>query len=309
MWMGVLVLVGLGLTRAASSRFREKEEAILSACRAQRGTAAPAVKLPTPEIHMVSSGCIKPGATGEVVVKGRFPAGTKFVFENDNLEVVKESAMANEYHATVKAAPGMGPQTAAVMGIAPNCRVLRYQDSVAVGGKFEWTMNAANGWKIVARPVGNKACGGKTSSEDPYQMSFYRQGEANPFEKRSANLYFSVYERTNYRFSISEEDPAVQAGAQNFTALMMKMQDPKLTSAQRDKLMEQLQQMQVQMQADMQKMTDPAYIRAQEAKKLEFGCRRIELVAQGGSFTGELSCAQKVGTRIAVTGTLRELAN
>jgi hypothetical protein len=309
MWMGVLALLGFGLTRAATSRFREKEEAILKVCREQRASAAPAVRPPTPEIRMVSSACIKPGATGEVVLKGRFPQGTKFVFENDNLEVVKETVLENDYHATLRAAPDMGPQTATVTGITPTCRTIRQERAVTVTGKFEWTMNAANGWKIVARPKGNKACGGQDSSDEPYELSFYRQGEANPFEKRSATLYFSIYESTNYRFRISQDDPAMQGGVESMTALMQKLQDRSLTDAQRDKLMQQIEQAQAKMQADMQKMMDPAYIKAQEAKKLEFGCERIGLAVQGANFTGEMGCAQKVGTRIAITGTLRALAN
>jgi hypothetical protein len=314
MWLGVLAVVGLGLTRAANSRFREKEEAALSACRAQ-GAAASAVKPPTPEIQMVSSGCIKPGAAGEVVVKGRFPAGTKFVFENDNIEVVKESALANEYRATVKAAPGMGPQSAGIMGIVPgSCRTMRQERVVTVAGNFEWTMNAANGWKIVARPVGNQGCGTSGSSSDPkYEMAFYRPGEAAPFEKRTATLSFSVYDSTNYRFSISQEDPAATSSAQNFETLMLKMQNPNLTDAQRNQLMQQLQKMQVEMQAQMQtqlkQMQDPNYAKVQEAKRQEFGCRNIGLKVAGESFTGELSCSQKVGTRIPVTGTLHGLAN
>jgi hypothetical protein len=314
MWLGVLAVVGLGLTRAANFRFREKEEAALNACRAQRGPAG-ADKFPTPEIHMVSSSCIKPGATGEVVVKGKFPASSKFVFENDNIEVVKESALANEYHATVKAAPGMGPQTAAIMGVAADsCRVMRQERVVTVAGNFEWTMNAGNGWKIVARPVGNQGCGTSGSSSDPkYEMAFYRPGEAAPFEKRTATLSFSVYDSTNYRFSISQEDPAATSSAQNFQNLMMKLQDRSLTAAQRDQLMQQLQKMQVEMQAQMQsqlkQMQDPNFAKMQEAKRQEFGCRNIGLKVAGASFTGELTCSEKVGTRLPVTGTLQGVAN
>jgi hypothetical protein len=312
-YFAVFLVLGLGLSRAALSRFQEKEQAIYKACREQvekmgvpRGTLK--AKYPTPEIHMVSSGCLMPGSTGEVVVKGKFATGTQFVFENDNVEVVKDALTPTEYHATVKIAPGIGPQSAGLIAVTPVTGITaRTDQAISIGGKYEWKIEAANGWKILARSPATKACGGKSSAGDVYEMLFYRQGEANPFTKRKATLYFSVFERTNYRFRIDQTDPESQGSAEGMAALMQKMADPGLTNEQREQIMQSLVKLQTQMQGDLAKLADPAYIAQQEAKRAQFGCEQIELEAPGGSFTGEMRCADKVGRRIHLTGTVAAL--
>jgi hypothetical protein len=313
MCIGVLALAGLAALRAVTFRYQEKERAIRNACQGQLQALgvsrdAAKAKYPTPEIHMVSSGCLLPGSTGEVVVKGKFHPDTKFIFENDNVEVVRESMAAGAYHATIRIAPGIGPQTASITGITPaTCLSVRSPDAIVIGGRYEWTMNAANGWKIVARSPAGQPCEGKASAGIPYELSFYRNGESAPFEKRQAKLTYSMWDSQNYQFSISQEDPGLNAGMQDFQTMMQKMADPNLSDAQRDALMKRLEQMQTQMQANMQRMTDPAYQKAQEAKRLEFGCERIGLQVQGNSFTGEMRCAEKAGARIALTGTMAPL--
>jgi hypothetical protein len=313
MCVGALVIFSLGVCRAVKFHFQEQRDAVYAACRASRQTsgltgAALKARYPTPEIHMASGGCIMPGATGEVVIKGKFAPGSKFIFENDNIEVAKETLTPTEYRATLKVPPGAGPQTASVTVVSPvSCISARQDAVVVVGGKYEWTMNAANGWKVVARPAGGKACPEKNSAGQPYEVQFYRPGQAAPFERRSATLYFSMYDRMNYRFSVSQEDPASRSQQDELMTLMQRMGDPKLTNAQREEVMARLQKVQAEMSASLSKMTDPNYIKSLEAKKLEFGCERIELQAQGGSVTGEMRCSQKVGTAIALTGTMKYL--
>jgi hypothetical protein len=311
MWMGVAALLVLGLGRAARFRFQEKQEAAYQACRAELQKlgltqAAAKARFPTPYIKESSHGCLQPGSTGEVVVKGTFPPGTKFVFENDNIEVVKESVVANEYRATVKIASGIGPQSAGVVAISPSCVSARLQNAVTVGGKFEWTMESKNGWRIVARPRASQACGKSPQERAEYEMSFYRNGEAKPFERRKATLGYSMYEKTNYNFMIERQSLDSQSGMENYMALMQKMSDPKLTPAQREALMKQVQQAATAMQADMAKMTDPAYVKKQQEQEAQFGCGNMQLaVESGGNLTGEMSCGQAAGGRIGLAGTMR----
>lgn len=310
-YVAVAALATLGLCRAIAFRFQEKENAIRKANQEQMQKlgltrAAAKAKYPTPEIGLVSRACLLPGGTGDVVVKGKFVPGTKFIFQNDSLEVVKESLARGEYRATLKAAPGIGPQTAALMVISPVSGISVRQDRVAVvSGKYEWTMESANGWRIVARSAGDKPCGAAGSADDPYEVLFYRKGEANPFEKRSATLYHSLYEKTNHRFSISQEDPKSAGG--EMKALAEKMMDPKIAPAQRNELMKQFQKAQEQMVAEMKKMGDPSYVKQLEARKQQFGCERIELEVAGGAFTGRMRCSQTVGTQIALTGAMKLL--
>ena len=311
--MAVLMLLGLALGRAALFRFQEKERAIRAVCQEQlkklgitREVAK--AKYPTPEIKMVSAGCLLPGSTADVVVSGKFVPDTKFVFENDNVEVVKENLTATEYRATLKAAPGIGPQTADLQAISPVTAITTRSDRAAtVGGKYEWTLDSGNGWKIVARSPADKACPTKPSAQDTYEMAFYRKGEANPFEKRTATLYFSVHDSTNYHFVISQEDPKTKAGMDDFATLMKKMGDPNLTGQQRDQLMKQMEKAQQQMQSEIAKMTDPSYAQKVQAQRQQFGCERVEIAAQAGVFKGQMRCADSVGARIALTGSVKLL--
>jgi hypothetical protein len=301
----VFVLFCLALGRAAAFKFQEKEDAMFKACREQlqkmgmtRGQAK--TKYPTPQIGMVSSGCIIPGGAGEVVVKGSFVAGTNFVFENDNLEVLKESSAANEYRATVKAAPGIGPQSAGLRAIVPVTGLsTTYVNAVRIGGKFEWNMESGNGWKITAAPKGTDLCG------DKYEMLFFRKGETNPFEKREATLYHDMYSKDNYRFSISNADQTLQAGQEDMASLFKKMSDPKLTDQQRDALMKQMQKAQEQTMAQAKMMSDPAYIKKIQEQQQQFGCQSMLLAVQmDGRFTGDMRCSDKVGNRITLTGAM-----
>ena len=311
-YAGVLMLSAAALTRAVQFRFQEKQQAFYQLCKDQLQKLgltkeAAKAKYPTPEIHMVSGGCLAPGSTGEVVVKGKFVPDTKVLLGNDNLEVLKETLAGNEYRATVKVAADIGPQTAEVIAISPVTGITARQlGALAIGGRFEWTLEAANGWRIVARSPANKACDTRTAS-DVYAVEFFRKGEATPFEKREGKLTYSIYEGVN-RFSLSQSDPAA-GDAGNFQALMTNMTDPKLSSAERDAIMKQLEKAQEQMVAGMKKATDPAYLKSLEDQKKSFGCERLELRGQAGKLTGEMRCGEAVGTRVALTGALKLLGS
>ena len=307
---GVVLLFALGLCRAAKFRFQDKEEAIRKQAREQLAALgitrdAAKAKYPTPEIRMTTKACMLPGGTGEVVVTGKFPTGSSFVFENDNVEVVKENATATEYRATLKAATGIGPQSAALLVVTPVTAITARQDDAAVvAGRYEWTMNAANGWRVVAQSPAGDSCG--NSAGQSYNVQFFRKGESTAFEKRTATLHHSIYEQTGYNFSISQQDSG-PIDQQAMIALSKQLMDPKTTEAQRDALMKKLEKMQAAMMAEMTKMSDPANIAKARQKALEFGCERISVGIQNGTLAGAMQCAQKVGTRIAVTGTLKFL--
>lgn len=132
-YAGTLVVAAMTLSRAAQFRFQEKEQAFRQVCKDQLQKLgitrdAAKAKYPTPEIHLVSGGgCLVPGATGEVVVKGKFVPETKFLFTNDNLEVVKETLAGNEYRATVRVAADIRPRGRGCHGDYPGDRHYRAQ--------------------------------------------------------------------------------------------------------------------------------------------------------------------------------------
>jgi hypothetical protein len=307
-----MILFALAIVRAANFRYQEQERAFRTAAAEQlkklglTGDAAKA-KYPTPEIHMVSPTCLQPGATGEIVIKGKFSPGSKFIFQNDSIEVVKENLTPTEYRATLKAAPGTGPQTATVSVISPSLVTTQSMDAVMIGGRYEWNMETANGWKVVARTRRAQACPARVS-DDLYEVTFFRKGEAAPFEKREAKLYYSMWEKENYRFGISQAGADEQGQRDQQTTIMQKLSDPNLPMAERQKIMQGMQEIMKNAQANMAKMMDPAYQKELQEKKLNFGCEQISLEYPGGpGFTGRMRCSDRVGRQVTLTGTITPL--
>src|SRR5579864_759136 len=118
-------LVVFGIARAANSRYAERRSAFFDSQAAERKKLQLAdwsqvkAKYPTPEITLCHAAHVAPGGTAEVAVRGKFVPGSKFLFENDAVEVVKESATSTEYHATVRIASDIGPTYSPLHVFAP----------------------------------------------------------------------------------------------------------------------------------------------------------------------------------------------
>jgi hypothetical protein len=123
----------------------------------------------------------------------------------------------------------------------------------------------------------------------------------------TAALHFSASANRPYNFSLQSTSSGPQ-GMERYQELMQKLGDPKLTDAQRDSMMKELEEASKQMQAMMQKLGDPAYMKLQAAeqqrKEQEYGCRAIDLSVEAGKATGEVNCSEKVGRRLPVNGTV-----
>lgn len=307
----VFMLAALGFMRAANFRFTQKMDAIRNSFTEQlqkmgltRATAK--AKYPTPYVGDIKSGCLTPGGTGDVTVDGNFAPGTKFVFQSDDVEVVKEALVGNQYRATLKVAPGIGPRSVSVWAMSPSTVAASSGGGAKIGGKYEWIIDSANGWRIVARSRADNACGAQ--SEDAYDMEFFRKGETTAFKKLKATVGFSMYEGA-YNFRM-QEDAAAGSGVDEYQTLMKKMTDPNLPQAQREQIMKQLQKASEAMMANMKQMASPEAVKQREAEKQKFGCEYIRMQVEGANpaaMKGDMRCAPAVGQRVAVTGSLKFL--
>jgi hypothetical protein len=317
--IGLLAAVGAmlawGITHAALSKYQQKRQEILAACKAAREKMTPAeqkqfeAKCSTPEITLVSPAVIKPGETVEVTVTGKFPAGTNFIFESDGIEVLKESSAANSYRATIKVDPGRGPETLSISAYTPVCcKSANRSEAIAITGNFEWELKAANGWAVRAHAIA-PAAGSRPTTELNYTLEFYRGSETAPFAKRRATLHPSASaEPPSYYFSISNQDDAAANAQDEMVSIVKQMQNPSLSEADRDKLMKRIEAMTESMTKEAQKMTDPNYFKQLQAKEQEFGCTAINLKVQAGAATGNMRCSEKVGQDIKLNGTMKMLA-
>jgi hypothetical protein len=309
-WSAVLLgaLVVFGIARAANSHYAERRSAFYESQQAERKRLGLTdwgqvkAKYPTPEITLCRAARVVPGATGEVTVHGKFVPGSKFLFENDIVEVVKESATATEYHATVRVPAGVGPGYsplhvfAAVSGIeaSPPC------PAVYIGGKYEWEFSAQNGWRIKLHPKGDSFP--KDGMEaTPYTAEFYRGNETKPFEVRDFGLglggplYGNSYSG-GFAESSNQSGPTV-----DMEQIMKKLSDPNTSPEERERMAQRMVEAQ-------QQMMDPANAmkaqQQQQQKDAEFGCKNMHFNDSADSVEGQISCGQKVGT-ISIKGSRR----
>jgi hypothetical protein len=310
----VCTLLAWGLARAAISKYQQKRQEILAACKVERekmgikDISQIRAKCPTPEIRLVAPTKVSPGDQAEVTVTGKFPEGTRFLFGSDNIEIVKESTAANSYRASIKVAANGGPESIFLEALTPVCCVsTRREASLVIGGKFNWDLKADNGWRIKGSadvPPG----GSGSSAELKYMLEFYRGNETAPFAKRRATVFPSGGSGTpSYNFSISQEDEANMSAQAEYERLAREIANPNLTDAQREKLMQQLQATMQKMTEQMGRMGDPAYLKKLQAQQEEFGCTSLNVSMQNGILTGSLQCSQKVGRNIPVNGNLKYL--
>lgn len=310
----VCILLAWGVSRAMISKYQQKRQEILAACKAEReklGVAEQkelANKCPTPEVALISPAMLAPGQTAEVTVTGKFPAGTRFLFDSDCIEVVKESVIANTYHATVKVTSDCGPEAVTVEAFAPFCcKSGRLDHGLTVGGNFNWDLTASNGWRVKGRAVPPAAGAGKTS-ELVFMLEFYRGNETAPFIKRRATLFPSAGSSPpSYYFSISNQDESSANAQQEMERISKQMANPNISEAEREKLMNRMQAILNNTTKDVSKMTDPAYQKQLQAQADEFGCQAINVTVKNGSVIGTMSCSQKVGSNLKVTGTMKFL--
>jgi hypothetical protein len=305
---GLQIVTGIvlfwGATHAALSKYQEKDRTIREACRAERAKLTPQqqkqLQCSTPEVSLVSHIVVKPGATAEVAINGKFPAGTSFVFQSDSIEVLKESSNANAYRATVKASSDGVPRTVSISALIPLCCKSAYlSHALTIVGNNAWDFQAANGWKVKAQPLPPVPSRGQDLL---YSLEFFRGSETAPFAKRRATLFPAEADSDSFSLSISNEDESGGNVQQQMEDISKQIQNPNVSDAEREKLMKKMQEVIAQMTKTMQ---DPGYAKKLQAQEEEFGCRGIYVNLKNGAVTGNLNCSEKVGRSIALTGVMK----
>lgn len=311
----VSVLLIFGIARASTSHYVQRRTALfqsLEAARQRLGLTDRVqlfAKYPTPEITLCQATRVAPGATGEVAVRGKFITGTQFLFENDDVDVVKENATAAEYHATVRTLAGVGPSVALLHAFAPVSGGQTNCTAVYIGGRYEWEFTAQNGWRIKLHPKEPFHTEGSSSPVSIYTAEFYRGSESQPFEVRQLRLGLEgALWQNSYGGALQEVQNNQGNSPADVQKMAQKLADPSLSSQERDQLMkhmtEMTQQMVQQQQGAIQKMSDPNYIQQERQKQAEFGCQNMNFSLKAGVAEGQVSCGEKVG-RLAVKGTMR----
>jgi len=279
---------------AAAARFQKKLDALFAACQAEQkrlGMARGDVvyqKYPTPELKLTRPLRVTPGATAELVLPGQ-KAGTRILFEADELSVEKESSVGSEYRATVRASPSAGPGSAIMHVYAPvSCAT--DQRTVYVGGRYQWDLKGSNGWRIQVRTVDERLGGGQEPSL-LCKADFSRAGEPKPFVTRDMVVTLPRLPERHYAFATPDQgasQPAIDQARLN--QLVMKMTDARSSPEER-----------VRAQKEMERMTGSVQA---EAEKMMKGCSHLVLeLGAAGAVKGEAQC--EGDATIPVSGTMR----
>jgi len=323
----VMVLLVAGIVRAVADQMTARRDAITSACRNELKSSGQTVaavknKYSTPELKLCKCADVTPGGVGEVVVRGTFRPGTKFLFSSDEVQVVKESLTPgqpeSEYHATIKAAPGSLPELVSVQSFEPQlCRGI-YAPAVYIGGKYEWNFTADNGWKIQLRQTQAPTCkqGGTAAV---YRAEFFKPHETSAFE--SPEVRVSCH---NGACDGTLEEGAGETAQNQKMLSALQNQSPE-EKEQSDKRVKELQAQMAQLQDKMKNfaslspkeqqdlmakvgdiskqmaeaMMPKGLAQAQhegEEQKAEFGCHSMSFHLKGNALEGSMSCGKKVGS-------------
>lgn len=305
-----------GAGKSAALRFHQQRQELLKVAVAEQrrlgltNRTQLLAKYPTPEITFCKVIDIEPGATAEVVLPGKYVAGSRFLYENDAIEVVKDSVTASEYRATIRAATDATPCLAAVHGFSPVSAAAASCDAVRIGGIFEGQFSAANGWAVRLIPQERK----KDDNDWPYLVEFTKRGESRPFEKFPGVMRMEDSCSTGkyeVELRVKRESVSSPGGVEEYQRLAQQMQKPGITPQEYEKLLQRMTELATQMQKSMESTNQKVMENAEQANKLEmFGCKKLEFTVNGGAASGDLNCRDANGSPqpVKITGTLRKVA-
>ena len=86
------------------------------------------------------------------------------------------------------------------------------------------------------------------------------------------------------------------------------MQNPNLSDDEREKLLKKMSDAVDNMTRHVTEKSGQDYVRQLQEKEQAFGCTTINLKLDNGVATGNMTCSEKVGRNVALTGTLKSLA-
>jgi len=325
----VAFLMAWGITRAAGSRYDSQVAEIQKQALAdQQRLGFDAIKNrkelfdkhPCATISLAKIATAAPGETVDIAATGTFTQGTRFLFDYDEAEVVKESATAagvsrlgvlgsgflpagaalarpaanSTYRATLRVSPNATFGFVRLHAFVPVSAGHTAAPALFIGGKNNWEVTAKNGWRVSLKMQGNGFTlnENKKQAEGRYTAEFFRSGEAKPFETREAVATFQDYQgNRNLTFSLQEMPNELE----QMSAKMGELST--MSEKEQEKFMARFQELQMKMMENMQAMlADPA---AANKKQAEFGCHTLQI--RSGVDQGALLCGEKVGT-VEVSG-------
>lgn len=143
--------------RAADPAYQKKIDALMKKAQADRkakGLDNNPTKLstayPAPEISLKPIDAC-PGATIPLTLTGKFPAGTAFVVQSDDVELKDEKSAENSWEGKLAVKPTATPQSVELLAISPVSGAQRALTALHIGCKQVWSFVLDTGEVLTVR--------------------------------------------------------------------------------------------------------------------------------------------------------------
>jgi hypothetical protein len=238
-----------------------------------------------------------------VALAGKIPAGVTVLSERDGAVLAGAAITGTSYSARITVGPNEGPGYIKLWAHTPFSGYSTNVPVAFIDAVYRFDLKSANGFTVKVIPAAKTFTVEGINATLRYQLEFYRPGEPKPFDTRVGTMRHNASDdpRTRLDISLSEPPPPAQA---EFEEITERMNDPKLTDAQRQALgQRQAKAMQRMMDEMMKAGADPA---AAQKKVDDFGCRQMQVFpTEGGAVRSNIACGRNFhGGNLQTTGTM-----
>lgn len=298
----VVALIVPGVV-ASTKRFQERRSELDRQQRAEQQAEGMAgnyralyTKYPTPEIGLAKIQTLQPGQSAKVSLPGKYAPGTVFLTEHDGVDVGDESAGATSYSASLAAAADAVPGFVRIHAFAPVSGANNSAAVAFIGPVRSYEFATRDGWTVKMTPQAKVFEVDASDASLPYEVAFFRAGNATPVETMSGLMRFEASRRPGENVFINLQRGQGATAAAEFEKMMKTMGDPqgmaKMSPRQQEAFMNKLEKV---TEAMMAEQTSPDFQARQQEWQNEFGCSGMNIWF-AEKVTASVSCGQKVGT-------------
>ncbi|HEY7658521.1 MAG TPA: hypothetical protein VH881_16785 [Burkholderiales bacterium] len=289
--------------QADQHRLYQEAEAVRKA-KGLRDIDALLEKYPPAAFQPVTIQKVAPGGSAAIALTGTIPAGVTILSEKDGAVLSGATVSGTSYSARMTVAANEGPGFVRLFAFTPVSGGVARVSTAFVDTIYRFELQGPNGLTVRIVPTEKTfTIADNRNASLKYQADFYRPGETRPFGTRVGPMSYGADDEPRTRLDISLREPDT-AWKKELEEIGNRLQDPKLTDAQRDALMERMMKAQQRMMEDMMKLQkDPA---SAQKKVDEFGCRLVQVYpGQAGAGKATILCGKNFhGGTIRATATM-----
>jgi hypothetical protein len=305
----LLVLCGgITVVSAQSTRFEADRERLHQEAAKARAAIGVDVfdpildrQYPYSQIQKVKVQKLTPGAGATVTLAGKFPPGVTVLSDRDGAVLSGAVLTSSSYSARMTIGATEHPGYVKLWAFTPVNHVWSTMPVVFIDGVYRFDLRSANGFTVKVSPMAKSFTVDDKNAALEYKAEFFKPGETTPFQTRAGSMNYVAEEDTRTRLDINLPEPDGSA-AKELDEITRKMNDPKLTGAQRSELTLQMVKAQQRMLEETMKANP-----ADAQKKIDdFGCRIMQVYpGQAGAVEADFSCGKNFnGGALRTTGTM-----